>query len=45
VIVDQVKSGLVEDSPSVSLSNSKTDSIGKTLTKRSSCDFNAWGIV
>lgn len=45
MVVDQIKTRLVEDSTGVSLSNGKTNGIGKTLTERSSGHLNAGGIV
>jgi hypothetical protein len=45
VIVDEVETGLVEQSTGMSLSNSKTNGIGKTLPKWTSCDLNAGSIV
>ena len=41
VVVDQVKAILVEDRPSMSLSNSKSDSIAETLTTRACRHLNA----
>jgi hypothetical protein len=45
VVVDQVETGLVEDGRGMRLRNSETDSIGETLAKRTSGDFNTGGIV
>ena len=45
VVVDQLKAGLVEDGSSVPLSNGETNGIGETLAQRTSCDFNARGVV
>ena len=45
VVVDEVKSRLVENGCGMRLRNSKTDGIGETLTKRASCDFDARGVV
>ena len=40
VVIYQVESWLVECGSGLGLSNSKTDSVGETLTERSSCDFH-----
>lgn len=45
VVVDQVVSGLVEDSSGVLLSNGQTDSVGETLTQRTSGDLDTRGVV
>lgn len=45
VVVEQLVAGLVENSGGVPLSNGKTDSVGETLTKRSSGDLNTGGVV
>ena len=45
MVVNQVIAWLVEYSRSVSLSNGKTNSIGKPLTKRSSCNFYAGSVM
>ena len=45
VIVNKFISRLVEDSSSVFLSNGKANGIGKSLTKRASCDFYTRCIV
>jgi hypothetical protein len=45
VVVEQLVTGLVEDGGRVPLSNSKTDSVGETLTKRTSGDLNTGGVV
>lgn len=45
VVVDQLVAGLVEDGGGVLLSNSETDGIGETLTKRASGDLDTGGVV
>lgn len=45
VVVDQVKSWLVEDGSSVCLSHGKTNSIGETLAKRTSSDLNTRSVM
>ena len=45
MVVDKVVSGLVEDSSSVLLSDSKTDGVGETLTEGSGSDLNTWSVV
>ena len=45
VVVDKIETWLVEDGSSVGLSNSHTDGVGETLTKRTSGDLNTGGVV
>lgn len=45
VIVDDLETGLVERGSGVRLCDREPNSIGKTLAKRTGCDFNARGIV
>ena len=45
VVVDQVIAGFVEHCSSVLLGDGETDSIGETLAKRTSGDFNAGCVV
>jgi hypothetical protein len=45
VVVDQLVSGLVEDSRAMGLSNSQANSVAETLTERTSGDLNTRGIV
>lgn len=45
VVVDQVEAGFVVDCSQVGLSNTETDSIGKSLTKRAGRDLNAIGVA
>lgn len=45
VVVDQVEAGLVVDSTGVGLSDGKTDSVGETLTERTSGDLDTRGVV
>ena len=40
MVIDKLEAWLVEDSGGVSLRHGKTDGIGKSLTKRSSGDFD-----
>jgi hypothetical protein len=45
VVVDQVIARLVEDGGGVSLSNGQTNSVGETLTQRTSGDLDTRGVV
>jgi hypothetical protein len=45
VVVDEVETGLVEDSRGVSLGNGQTNGIGDTLAKRTSGDLNTGGVM
>jgi hypothetical protein len=45
VVINQIKAGLVEYGSGVLLSNSKTNGIGKALSKWPSCNFNTFGIM
>jgi len=45
VVVEQVVTGLVKAGRNVSLGHGETDSIGETLTQRTSGDFNTGGVV
>lgn len=45
VVVEQLKAGLVEDTTRVGLGNGQTDSVGETLTQRTSGDLNTGGVV
>lgn len=45
VVVDQVIARLVEDGGGVSLGNCQTNSVGETLTQRTSGDLNTRGVV
>lgn len=45
VVVDEVEAGLVEGTGSLGLGNGKTNSVGETLTKRTSGDLNSGGVV
>lgn len=45
VVVDEVVAGLVEGGGGVLLGDGKTDGVGETLTKRTSGDLNAGGVV
>lgn len=45
VVVDQVEAVLVEGGASLSLGNGKTNSVGNTLTERSSGDLDTGGVV
>ena len=45
VVVEQLEAGLVEDSTGVGLSNGQTNSVGETLTQRTSGDLNTGGVV
>jgi hypothetical protein len=45
VVADEIIARLVEDGSSVCLSNGKTNCICETLSKRASCDFDAFGIM
>ena len=45
VVVEELIVGLVEDSSGVSLSDSKANCVGEALTKRTSCDFDSFGVM
>jgi len=45
VVVDQLEAGLVEDGCSMRLRNCKANSVGETLTKRASGDFNTGSVM
>lgn len=45
VVVNELVAGLVEGGGSLSLSNGETDSVGETLTKRTSGDLDTRGVV
>lgn len=45
MVIDQVEVWLVELRSGVRLSDCETNGIGKSLTERSSCYFNAGGIL
>jgi len=45
VVVDELKTWLVEGGGGVSLGDGKTNSVGETLTKRTSGNLNTWGVV
>lgn len=45
VVVDKVEAGLVEGTSSLGLGHGKTNSVGETLTKRTSGDLNSGGVV
>jgi hypothetical protein len=45
VVVDEVETGLVEGTSSLGLGHGKTNSVGETLTKRTSGDLNSGGVV
>lgn len=45
VVVDNIEARLVESTSSLSLSNGETNSVGETLSKRTSCDFDTGGVV
>jgi hypothetical protein len=45
VVVNKLETVLVEDGASVSLGNSQTNSVGDTLAKRTSSDFDSGGVV
>lgn len=45
VVVDEVETGLVEDSSGVSLGNGQTNSVGDALTKRASGNLNTRGVM
>jgi len=45
VVVDNLEAGLVEGTSGLSLSNGETNSVGETLSKRTSCDFNTGCVV
>lgn len=45
VVVDQFEARLVEHGTSVCLSDGETNSIGESLSERSCCDFDAFGIM
>lgn len=45
VVVDKLETVLVEDGTSVSLGNGQTNSVGDTLTKRTSGNLNTGGVV
>ena len=44
-VVDELETWLVEGGGGVSLGNGKTNSVGETLTKRTSGDLDTWGVV
>ena len=44
VIVDELETGLVENSSGMSLSNGKTNGIREPLTKRSSSHLDTWRV-
>jgi hypothetical protein len=45
IIVENLKARLVESSGKLSLSKSKTNSVGNTLTERTSGDFNTFSMA
>jgi hypothetical protein len=45
VIVDKLESGFIEFGRRVVLCNRKPNSVGKSLSERTSGNFNAWGIM
>ena len=45
VVVDEVEAGLVEGTSSLGLGHGKTNSVGETLSKRTSGDLNSGGVV
>jgi hypothetical protein len=45
VVVNNVEAGLVEGTGSLGLSNSETNSVTETLTKRTSCNLNTGCVV
>ena len=45
VIVDEVKTRLVEDRSGMLLGNRKADCVSEPLTKRPGCDFDTWCVV
>ena len=45
MVVYDLEAGLVEGTSSLSLCNGETNSVGETLTKRTSCDFDTGCVV
>jgi len=45
VVVDEVEAGLVEGTSGLGLGHGKTNSVGETLTKRTSGDLDTGGVV
>ncbi len=45
VVAEEVVAWLVENGPTVPLGNGQANCIGKSLTERTSCDFNTLGSV
>lgn len=45
VVVEEVIAGLVKGTSSLGLGNGKTNSVGETLTKRTSGDLNTGGVM